>query len=377
MMRHEFMGNAGGTIDTKLARPRLLAFATQGSGGQDEQRLRALLSRLPAEFLEVDRSAGRLGTWLRLVETLRETRPALVVMEGTGLAGGLALLASGVRYVVSSGDAVGPWVAQRHPWLGPLFSLYERALCARAAGVIGWTPYLAGRALGLGAPRAMTAPGWADDAVPAEERAAVRAEFRARAGIPADALVVGMAGSLAWNARRQSCYGMELVRALERVRRSDVHVLVVGDGEGRERLEREVSPGRRARLHLVGRVPRAEVARWLCAMDLASLPQTLDGVGLFRFTTKLPEYQAAGLPVLTGRLPAAYDLPGAWVRLPGSAPWDARYLDALAAALDGMDRERLAALRAQAVAARAPFSREAQEEAVAAFVSELLGEAAA
>jgi hypothetical protein len=376
MMRHEFIGNAGGTIDMKPARPRLLAFATQGSGGQDEQRLRALLSRLPAEFLEVDRSAGRLGTWLRLLETLRERRPGLVVMEGTGLAGGLALLASGTRYVVSTGDAVGPWVAQRHPWLGPLFSLYERALCVRAAGVIGWTPYLAGRALGLGAPRAMTAPGWAEEGVPPGERAAVRAELRARAGIPAGALVVGIAGSLSWNARRQSCYGLELVRALDRVRRSDVHVLVVGDGEGRERLEREVSPARRGRLHLVGRVPRAEVARWLCAMDLASLPQTLDEVGLVRFTTKLPEYQAAGLPVLTGRLPAAYDLPGAWVRLPGEAPWDTRYLDALAAALDGMDGARLAELTARADAARAPFSREAQLEAVTAFVSELLDEAA-
>ena len=337
-----------------------------------------LLSRLPVEFLPVDRSAGRLKTWLRLVEAIREARPDMVVMEGTGIAGGLALLLSGVRYVVSSGDAVGPWVGQRHAWLGPLFALYERVLCARAAGVIGWTPYLVGRALTFGARRAMTAPGWGEP-VTTGDRDAVRAEMRARAGIPRDALVVGIAGSLAWNERRQSCYGLELARALNRVRRSDMHVLVVGDGSGREMLEREVRPELRARLHLAGRVPRAEVSRWLCAMDLASLPQTLDGVGLYRFTTKLAEYQEARLPVLTGRLPAAYDLPGAWLRLPGDAPWAERYLSALARVLDEIDGPRLAALRhrAEAAVTGGGASRASQVETVTAFLRELIEEGGA
>ena len=54
-------------------------------------------------------------------------------MEGSGLAGGLALLAArlfaGVPYVVSSGDAIGPWVGRQVVWAGPLFGLYERILC--------------------------------------------------------------------------------------------------------------------------------------------------------------------------------------------------------------------------------------------------------
>ena len=46
----------------------------------------------------------------------------------------------------------------------------------------------------------------------------------------------------------------------------------------------------------------------LAAFDLASLPQSVDGVGSFRYTTKLSEYLAAGLPIVTGQIPAAYDL---------------------------------------------------------------------
>jgi len=368
------------TIAAPAGQPRILAFATQGPGGLDEARLRALLERLPARVLPMARGGGRLAAWMGLMEVLSAERPDLVVMEGTGLAGGLAVLAlrmRGTRYVVSTGDAVGPWVGQRHAALGPLFGLYERLLCRFSEGCVGWTPYLAGRALAFGAPRAMTAPGWAEAAVPPSQRSEVRRALRARVGIPEDALVVGLAGSLAWNRRRRSCYGLELVRALNRAKREDLHVLVVGDGEGRPRLEAEVAPDKRARLHLAGRVPREEVARWLCALDVASLPQSVDGVGSYRFTTKLPEYQAAGLPIVTGRLPVAYDVPGAWVRLPGSAPWDERHLSALAGWLDGLGAGELAALRERAAALAGTFSREAQVEAVTAFMLDILADGAA
>ena len=91
-------------------------------------------------------------------------RPDLIVMEGTGTAGGLVLLAIrallGIPYVVSSGDAVGPFLRLHSRALGVLGAVYERVLCRSCAGFVGWTPYLAGRALTLGAPRAMTAPGW-------------------------------------------------------------------------------------------------------------------------------------------------------------------------------------------------------------------------
>lgn len=78
-------------------------------------------------------------------------------------------------------------------------------------------------------------------------------------------------------------------------------------------------------------MPRKDVPDYLAAMDVASLPQNVDGVGSFRYTTKLSEYLAAGLPVITGQIPLAYDVGGGWLwRLPGAALWDERYVSALA-----------------------------------------------
>lgn len=83
-------------------------------------------------------------------------------------------------------------------------------------------------------------------------------------------------------------------------------------------------------------------------MDVLSLPQSVAGVGSFRYTTKLSDYDAARRPVVTDQIPLAYDLPNAttgsggeydWC-LPGSAPWDARYLDALADLMRSITREQ-------------------------------------
>ena len=131
----------------------LMAFTTQGTGGNEEARIRQLLRHHEFSYFPFDRRAKIRSCW-NLFCLIRKRRPALVVMEGTGLAGGLALLLgrwlAGTPYVVSSGDAVGPWVATHYPWLGPFFGLYERMLCYYSGGFIGWTPYLAGRAFTFG-----------------------------------------------------------------------------------------------------------------------------------------------------------------------------------------------------------------------------------
>ena len=73
----------------------------------------------------------------RLLREIRRRRPAVVVMEGTGVAGGVALLLArqlfGTRYVVSCGDAVAPFLAASRPWLRPIAYLYERLLYERSA----------------------------------------------------------------------------------------------------------------------------------------------------------------------------------------------------------------------------------------------------
>ncbi len=356
---------------------RVLAFATLGHGSNEEARVVALLAPLSPAVFPFDRRR-KAGMFAALVREIRRSRPDVVVMEGTGVAGGLALVLArglfGTRYVVSSGDAVGPWVGGRYRLLGPPFALYERALCRLAAGFIGWTPYLVGRALTFGAPRAMTAAGWAPFTRTPDEQAADRVRTRAALGIPADNLVVGIAGSLVWSARYRYCYGAELVAAARHVRRTDVTFLIVGDGTGWARLGREAAGLPAGRVVFTGQVPQAELPAYYAAMDVASLPQSVDKVGSFRYTTKLSEYLAFRLPVVTGQLPVAYDLDGGWVwRLPGAAPWDPAAVAALAALLDRLTPGELAAKRAAVPAAHPAFDAAAQTARVSAFVRELVG----
>lgn len=354
-----------------MSAPRVACFATQGSDSGDEQRIRALLEPLSPVVMPFDR-AGKLRSCLAIALRLVRERPDLVVMEGTGIAGALAVLAArvaGIWYVVSSGDAVAPYLSSFRPWLAPLARVYERLLYSRSAGFIGWSPYLVGRALTLGAPRAMTAANWAAGGPGSTvDRDAARRRF----GIPEGALVFGIVGSLAWHERAGYCYGAELVQAATRLKRRDVVVLIVGDGSGRGRLERLAGERLGETVLLPGAVPRGEVALALGAMDVASLPQSVDGVGAFRYTTKISEYLASGLPIVTGEIPLAYDLDDGWLwRLPGDAPWDERYVAALSDLMESVDPEQIAERRARVPTASPLFSLERQRRQVCAFVAEV------
>jgi hypothetical protein len=360
--------------------PRVLVFSTLGHGSNEEHRIRELLSDLTPEVFPFDRSR-KLRMFWRLLGAVRRGRPDVVVMEGTGLAGGVALIVArvlfGRRYVVSSGDAVGPWIGGRVRLLGPVFGLYERVLCRLAAGFIGWTPYLAGRALTFGTPRAMTAAGWAPFTRSEQQQAADRVATRGRLGIPAANVVVGIAGSMVWSGRYGYCYGRELVDAVRLVRRPDATFLLVGDGTGKPRLEALAAGLPPGRVVFTGRVPQDELPAYYAAMDVGSLPQSVDRVGSFRYTTKLSEYLAFGLPVVTGRIPLAYDLDGGWLwRLPGAAPWSAEYVAALARLVDGLGPDELRAKRAAVPADLPEFDRDRQAARTAAFVRELVEPAA-
>ncbi len=352
------------------SQPAIIGFATQGAGSGDDRRLRQLLADVDAEVLDLERQ-GRFRTAAALARRLIRSRGVVVVMEGTGTPGGLVLLAlraRGLRFVVSSGDAVGPFIAAAAPGLGWLGAAYERALCRCCAGYVGWTPYLTGRAITFGAPRAVTIPGWGLPRAPAARRDTVRASW----GVSPDEIVFGILGSLTWNPRYRYCYGLELVKAAAAVQRRDIVVVIVGDGDGKRFLEQALTRSG-ARVIMPGIVPHHEVPAVLSAIDVASLPQSIDRVGMFRYSTKLPEYLAAGLPIVTGQLPMAYDLDGGWLRrLPGSAPWDQRYISAMSEMMDAITWEEIAQLKSQVPRQHALFDRTAQQQRMREFLQDLI-----
>jgi glycosyltransferase involved in cell wall biosynthesis len=370
--------STAGKLKTCPPKPNILALATQGSGGDDEARLLELLTGFSPMVFHFDRRR-KWRSFRQLITQLYRQKPDLIVMEGTGLAGGLGLLLgrwlAGIPYVVSSGDAVGPFVARLRPLLGPLFGLYEWLLCRWSAGFIGWTPYLTGRALTFGASRAITAPGWAPYSRSPQDQGASRIRIRRELSIAAEDLVLGLVGSLAWTKRVGFCYGQELVRASERTSRPDLKVLIVGDGAGRNRLEEAAGKRLGDRIILTGRVPRDQVPDYLAAMDVASLPQSVDQVGSFRYTTKLSEYLAAGLPIVTGQIPLAYDLGDSWLwRLPGKAPWDDRYINALACFMDRLTPTELKVKQAAVPRNLTEFDRDSQIHRVTGWITDLLNE---
>lgn len=353
----------------------IMCFATKGHGDIEEERILSLLEPLAPSLYAFDRSR-KLRSAIGLARAVLAERPRLVVMEGTGTAGGLTLLVLdalwGIPFVFCSGDAVGPYLELRSRALGLAGGLYERLLCRRCAGYVGWTPYLVGRALSFGARRAMTAPGWTRGRI----SEGARERVRARLGIPADALVVGLAGSLHWNERLDYTYGAELVRAIALVQRDDLVVCVIGEGSGRSRLEELAGADLGTRVLLPGRVPPAEVPDYLAAFDAGSLSQSVDKVGSFRYTTKLSEYFAATLPIITAEVPLAFDLDeGCMWRLPGHAPWSPVYVGALAQLMQSISAQDVAQRR-QAMARRKcePFDLAVQQRRMSAFLETLLAE---
>ncbi len=279
----------------------------------------------------------------------------------------------GARYIISSGDAVAPFLTSRWPLGKWIFTLYERLLCGNAAGFIGWTPYLVGRAKEMGAPLGMTAAGWAPHPYSPARRAESRLRMRRSLGIPDDAIVFGITGSLIWSERWKYCYGHELVQAIAHTKNPKVCVLVVGDGSGLSELRKIAGSQLNKRVFLPGRVPRERVPAYLAAMDVGSLPQSVDNLGSFRYTTKLPEYFSARLPIVTNQIPAAYDLDdGQMWRLPGKAPWDPRFVQSLIDLMDQISPAIIEQKRSAIPSYLPEFDRDRQIARTTTFVEDIL-----
>ena len=265
---------------------KVLCIATAGKGGQDERRMHRLTSQLNADvtYYCLDRSAPRKVAAQDIWRLLRSRQWDLVYQEGTGIAGGMNLILAALLqkqpFVVSSGDPIGGFFHMREgPLMGNLFEFYERLLYQTCKGFIGWTPYLTGAALKMGAKTAVTVEGAVDLNVFYPYEQSRRLAIRQKYGLNPNHLVCGVMGNLNWMTRQSWCQGYDLVEFLKRLKREDVSLLIVGDGTGKTRLEQAIPEKLRPRVVFTGRAPETEVVDAINAMDIGFVTPNFRRIG--------------------------------------------------------------------------------------------------
>lgn len=361
--------------------PKILVVNPRGAGDLHELRARRLTAGLNADFTfyNADRAQSYPQAMWALWQVVSSERWDLIYLESTGIVGGLNLIRAaktrGQKFIVSSGDPIGGFFrVTKGPGVGAVFGQYERALYRACAGFVGWTPYLTGAALTLGAKRAVTVEGAVDLQTFVPFSPAERSAAKESYGLNPSHLICGVVGSLNWTPRQSYCYGLELVETIKRLTRPDVSLLIVGDGTGRSILGKRLPDALRSRVVFTGRLPEAEVVRAMNAMDIGFITQTLDALGNFRLTTKLPEYLACGLPVAMSPVPGFYDYAAdaGWA-LPPLHPASAEFHARCAAWLDTLAPAEVAAKagQARAVACRS-FDYEVLARRFHLFVEDIL-----
>ena len=325
---------------------KLLCIGTAGIGGQDERRIYRLTKWLRSEieisYHFVDRSQSKIAAAKAIRRVLKSQPWDLVYQEGTGIASGANLIWAAwsrqLPYIVSSGDPIGGFFrTTKGNLIGNCFEIYEHLLYRFSAGFVGWTPYLTGVALKMGAPKAVTVEGAVAANIFYPYSRDKRRAIRQKLGIPEHHLVCGVVGSLIWVPPQSYCYGYELAEILKRIKRQDISFLVVGDGDGKARMEQAVPAELRSRIVFTGRLPESDVVDMMNAMDIGFV--TLFGeMGKYRLTTKLPEYLGCGVPVAMNPTAAFYDYAanGGWA-LPQGHPSEDQFLDQCAIWLDHLD----------------------------------------
>ena len=132
-------------------------------------------------------------------------------------------------------------------------------------------------------------------------RAAVARDWRAEAGWPADAVVIGYAGRLA---RNKGADVLLAAVALLHGRGLPARLVVVGDGtEGPGLQEQALSLGIGRVTHFAGRVPRAAIYESIKGFHIAVVPSREEGFGLSAL-----EAMAAGVPVVASRVDALQEV---------------------------------------------------------------------
>lgn len=254
---------------------------------------------ISVELLALDK-LRRIGQFSRAIRRLRDMKPDVIHahLEAATILTGVARVVLGVPVVATLHTLEHPerfsrasarlWVRDRF-----LINVFDRVICLSSA------LEAEARQHGLANARVTSISNGIDvqqfERMPVEAARAMRTEF----GIPETAALVITVAVL-----RQQKGIDRLIRAMQRVRASitDVHLLVIGDGEDRQRLENLSEE-----LGLCDAVTfagfREDVAGLLGGADLFVLPTLWDAL-----PTVLIEAMAAHLPIVASNVGGIPDM---------------------------------------------------------------------
>jgi len=267
--------------------PRESQGSTPFSGKEGGGLLSRLAARAPGFLFEFMEVGYNLAAWWRNRGLLEAEKYDLIYERHAFFLFSTALLARRFKIplVVEVNELVCDERIRKQPLLKPVALWSDRFLLGRADRVVVVSPHLKRRIVELGIEegKVIVLPNAIDEVAFSEVGGGQRVREKFSLG---SSVVIGFVG---WLVHWHNLPG--LVSGLARVRDQgyDAKLLMVGDGTLQEELEAQAAEvGVRDHLVFAGAVTRAEIAEYVCAMDIATIPQS----NAYRSPLKLFEYMA-------------------------------------------------------------------------------------
>ncbi|MBI2823384.1 MAG: glycosyltransferase [Planctomycetia bacterium] len=259
-------------------------------GGPLEEPLRA--AGIPVRILNKARKLDPAAFW-RLKRHVQSLRPELVQtwIFAANSYGRAAALSAGVRHLVASERCVDPWKVWHELAIDRWLAKRTDRIIVNSTGVRDF--YVNH---GLAPQKFAVISGGVP---PANGTAISRDALLAELGLPQDARLIGAVGRL-WPQKRikDLIWAADLLKVI----RSDVHLLLIGDGPQRERLERFRYQVRiEDKVHFLGH--RDDAAQLMPHFDALWLASEYEGL-----PNVVMEAMSQGVPVVATDIPGNRDL---------------------------------------------------------------------
>lgn len=261
------------------------------AGGPLEERLKA--ANVP---LTIIGKSWKIDPWAygRLKKHIVELKPDLVHtwIFAANSYGRAAAFAAKVPVVIAGERCVDPWKRWHELAIDRYLAKRTTTIATNSSGVVD---FYAGH--GIDRSKFTVIPNGIAPFAPRER--VLRGELLRELGLPPNAKLVGTVGRL-WPQKNMKdlIWAIDLVRCL----RDDAHLLIIGDGPQRWRLERfRAQTHTENFVHFLGE--RDDVARLLPHFDVFCLASSYEGQ-----SNAIMEAMSAGIPVVASDIPGNRDL---------------------------------------------------------------------